>query len=155
MKYKKPLPPLDVVKKFFNYDPATGEITWKIDRGRRVKAGDAAGGVAGDGRLHLVLSLPKLESYLAHRIVWLLHYGEDPGDSEIDHWDHNPLNNKIENLRLATSSQNLSNRRPYNATGEKYIYTTTDGRYRVVINDKYIGRRGTLAEAIKLRNNHI
>jgi len=52
----------------------------------------------------------KGKRYLAHRVIWLLITGADPGEYQIDHKDGNRANNKFENLRLATSSQNLSNR---------------------------------------------
>jgi hypothetical protein len=44
-------------------------------------------------------------NYLHCRLVWMWHYGEDPGDLEIDHIDGNRANDRIENLRLATRSQ--------------------------------------------------
>ena len=37
---------------------------------------------------------------------------------EIDHIDRNVLNNKIENLRQCTRSENLANRRKYAKTKE-------------------------------------
>lgn len=42
-----------------------------------------------------------------HQIAWLLTYGEWP--NEIDHLDGNGLNNKLENLRSVTRSENSRN----------------------------------------------
>lgn len=44
----------------------------------------------------------------AHHIVWALHYGEYPARF-IDHINGNKTDNRIENLRLATASDNASN----------------------------------------------
>lgn len=46
-----------------------------------------------------------------HRVVWEMHNGNIPKGLVIDHIDGDPSNNKIENLRLATSSQNSCNQK--------------------------------------------
>ena len=48
---------------------------------------------------------------MAHRLIWIYHYGQDP-DLDIDHIDRNRANNRIENLRLVTRSQNNHNAKP-------------------------------------------
>lgn len=45
--------------------------------------------------------------FLVHRIIFLFHYGYLP--QVLDHIDNNPLNNKIENLRETTNTQNVIN----------------------------------------------
>lgn len=45
---------------------------------------------------------------LTHHLVWLLHNDFLP--QEVDHEDRNRANNRIENLRAATSGQNRRNR---------------------------------------------
>lgn len=47
-------------------------------------------------------------AYLAHRVIWALHNDEWPTVG-IDHVDRDKNNNRIENLRLATKSQNAAN----------------------------------------------
>ena len=46
----------------------------------------------------------------AHRIIWEMHNGPIPDGFQIDHKDTNRANNKLENLRISTNSQNCSNR---------------------------------------------
>lgn len=57
-------------------------------------------------------------------LVWALHYQEWP-TSEIDHKDNtNTLNDRIENLRLATKNQQNANKRKQsrNTSGYKGVY---------------------------------
>lgn len=46
---------------------------------------------------------------MAHRLAWLYIYGEWPID-QLDHINRNTSDNRIENLREATQSQNNANR---------------------------------------------
>jgi hypothetical protein len=48
-------------------------------------------------------------SYLAHRLAWAFVNGEFP-ESDIDHANGIKTDNRIENLRLATRSENQCNR---------------------------------------------
>lgn len=63
------------------------------------------------------------KSYLAHRVVWALHYGEWP-EIGIDHKNGNTTDNRIENLRLASQSENNMNtkRRSDNRSGVKGVF---------------------------------
>jgi len=47
-------------------------------------------------------------NYLQHRVIFLMHHGYMP--EFLDHIDHDPKNNKVENLRPADKSQNNMNR---------------------------------------------
>lgn len=46
----------------------------------------------------------------AHRIAWLLNYGEFP-DAELDHINGNKLDNRIENLRESSRTQQNRNKK--------------------------------------------
>lgn len=86
---------------FFVYKD--GRLYWKKPKGCR-SSGSSAGTM--DKKGYLVVTLNRRQ-YLVHRIIYAMHRGHLP--KMIDHIDCNPLNNKIENLRAATNSQNKCN----------------------------------------------
>lgn len=90
------------------------------------------------------------KTYLGHRLIWKWHYGTDP--DRIDHIDGNGFNNKIENLRECTQSQNQGNANWGDMRGiEKH-----GRKYRVRISGsgwkKELGSFETLEAAIEARN---
>lgn len=102
-----PLPPYDYIDSLLSYNPATGEIWWKVARGKRVKAGDTAGCID-DSTGYRRIRIDGVR-FLASRIAWLIHYGEDPGGMEVDHVNHDRLDNRIANPRLVPHKGNLQN----------------------------------------------
>lgn len=91
-----------------------------------------------------------------HRLVWILNFGAIPDGLEIDHIDRNPSNNRIENLRLVTRSQNGYNRNvpKQSKSGTRHIHTCKrTGHFIVRINGKSHGTYGTLEEAVDVRNH--
>jgi hypothetical protein len=95
----------DKLRDIFDYDPTTGNLVWKVRNSKRVKIGDIAGCKSTDGRILIGLNG---RLYKAHRIIWALVTGEWPKNF-IDHKNSNPSDNKWENLREATKSQNMMN----------------------------------------------
>lgn len=57
--------------------------------------------------------------YLAHRLIYKMFNGVDPGDFEVDHVDRDNTNNHPSNLRLANHSQNKTNARTYRNNKQK------------------------------------
>jgi hypothetical protein len=92
----------EVVKKLFEYQD--GKLFWKVARGGK-KAGDEAGCINKLGYRRVVING---KSYFVHRIIWLYTYGEMPKE-EIDHINHNRSDNRIENIRAVSRSDNAKN----------------------------------------------
>lgn len=57
--------------------------------------------------------------YYASRLIFLWHKGYFP--IEVDHWDNDSLNNRINNLRDASISQNRANRSSHKGSTSKYL----------------------------------
>jgi len=90
-----------------SYCPSTGLFHWKVSPSQTVKAGERAGTLHPDG--YVVIGY-KGRTYRAHRLAWLFIHGALPL-VDIDHTDGNGLNNRLDNLRLATEAENLWNRK--------------------------------------------
>ncbi|EKN5985633.1 HNH endonuclease [Yersinia enterocolitica] len=99
--------------KYFIYEPETGLLLNKISR-YKARIGTPVGVSNGKGYLQVTLSR---KPYRVHRIIWEMHNGPIPEGMQIDHIDHNRVNNRLNNLRVVTNKQNNQNRtRPSNNT---------------------------------------
>lgn len=92
------------IRELLDYEPDSGNLVWKETR-RGIRGGRIAGFKRHDGYISVRIDSSK---YYAHRLVWIHVTGTMPA-GEIDHIDCNPSDNRIENLRLATPSQNQAN----------------------------------------------
>lgn len=95
---------VDRLRELLDYDPETGVFVWRVDKGRS-KKGKAAGYI--DRRGYRKITIDGAV-YAAHRLAWFYVHGEWPG--ELDHINLNKVDNRIDNLREATRTQNYANR---------------------------------------------
>jgi hypothetical protein len=129
-----------------------GNLVWKVKKAR-ANPGDVVGcefQSSRGGRYRRT----KVDgvNYGVHQVVFLWHHGFIPNYT--DHADGNGLNNRIENLREATQSQNCFNSRMRcdNTSGERNVYWHERARrwfVRLSINrrTRSFGTYKTIAEA--------
>jgi len=143
---------LDVIRlrELLSYDPATGVLTWKVNRGGR-KAGDITGCSMGPKK-YLLVGVDR-QLFLAHRVAWALQYGVWP-DHDIDHVNGDRTDNRLSNLRVATRSENMQNARPgrHNTSGTRGVHWRAHAQKWCVVlyahkQRHHIGYFDTLNEA--------
>lgn len=123
----------DFLREKYHYDPETGLITFRTTKG--CKAGRVTGlNTEQSGYKSMFVTLPSGRRLLkVHLIGWSNTYGVWP-DHEVDHEDGDKSNNRLDNLRRATGSQNRANIKKYKTWGGK----PTSSQYKGVswIKDK-------------------
>ena len=102
-----------------------GELYWAVSRSN-VKAGSRAGGFCGDGYRYVGVDGKLL---CEHRIIYEIHNGPIPEGMQIDHINGVKDDNRIENLRVVTSSENNQNRRQ----AKGFIFHKLTGKFMAQI----------------------
>lgn len=106
----KEAPDLSRIREVLNYNKELGILTWKVKTCKKVTVGKIAGSIKRSNPTappYLHISIDGI-TYKAHIIAYYIETGEWlPG--KIDHKDGNSLNNKWENYRLATRSEQNRN----------------------------------------------
>lgn len=132
------------------YDKNTGDFIWRertpdmFEDGKQTKENNCkawnaryANTLAGhadkkEGRRIIKI---KNKAYCANVLAWIYETGEIP-KTDIDHIDNNPNNDAFSNLRLATRSENLANKRKTksNRSGYKGVhYMPLNKKFRATI----------------------
>ncbi len=94
------------VTSLLDYEPDTGLLRWKV-RSPRAKIGAIAGTMTSDGYIAVTI---KGRKYPAHRLAWFYVHGTWP-EHLLDHINGSPCDNRLDNLRPATYSENQANRK--------------------------------------------
>ena len=133
------------VNKLLKLDPETGFLYWRIP-GRGRQMGRPAGSRDRRGYITLRIDYDRIR---AHNIVWLLTHGSWP-INELDHINHNTSDNRPENLRDVSASENNFNRKCTNIYGCPGIFKVK-GKFRAMYNKTLLGYFSTVEEAIQAR----
>ena len=155
--YYKPLPSQKYLLECLDYNLITGEIFWKqrplhhftpkkvsaehsMHRWNVRYAGKLVNKKSLGSSGYLEININK-QSYLLHRLIWKLIYGEDPTEL-IDHRDTDRFNLRKTNLRCASHSQNQSNSGVYknNTLQIKGVRLLPSGRFPATIVSNTVHR---------------
>jgi len=121
--------------KDIQYCAHSGRLYWtRSKQGRKI--GLPIGKLRKDGRRELMINY---ERFLTAHVVWALHYNVWPKNTglEIDHINQCKSDDRVENLRLATHSENNHNK--YAGNLNRGIYKVYNQyRVRIGVNGKYI-----------------
>ena len=103
----------------------------------------------------------KIKNFYIHKLVYIINNPtEDITGFQVDHIDNDRINNKIENLRKATRSENMSNKKVHknNKLGVKNIHKNKNNTYTFNLMKngiKYYKTFKILEEAIEYRNRFV
>ena len=140
------------IKELFEYKD--GKLFWKVRKAHRIEIGDRAGCMDKLGYRYIGIDY---KIYREHRLIWLLHYGYFP--ERLDHINRIKDDNRIENLREVTRSQNHMNSKKRKNTTSKYkgvCWDKENNKWRSQIKLKgkliHLGRFHSEVEAAEAYN---
>jgi hypothetical protein len=134
---------MERLKSLMEYNKDTGEFTWLVRRNCHaggIRPGMIVRGTI-DGHGYRQIGIDGVR-YLNSRLAWFYVHGYWP-NCEIDHKDANPLNNALDNLRLATGRDlNRANQkvRKDSKSGIKGVnFDSRQGGWRARCKQKTLG----------------
>lgn len=121
----------EIANKYLEYDYNTGFLYRKYKYHTSVVAGKRACRPCNHKHQNHLSVVVCGRDYPAHRIIWLMVYGEFP-KGHIDHIDHNETNNLLNNLRVVTQAENNMNnsKRKDNTTGTTGVWINKKNTYK-------------------------
>lgn len=151
----------DRFNELFHYND-DGTLTRKVTRAGNALAGSVVGSYhpsATNPNQHYLTVRVDNRLWLVHRVIWVMFHGDIPEGYEIDHINLIGSDNRLENLRLVTGSENIRaqtvRRRKDNTSSIVGVsFDTQRNKWRAYINidGKQIMRRfSTLEEATEHR----
>jgi hypothetical protein len=96
---------IERAKQLLEYNSETGIFRWKVSPNKRIAEWSVAGTNHTEGYISISVDRKRV---LAHRLAWMFVYGRPP-HGEIDHINRVRNDNRISNLREATSASNKQN----------------------------------------------
>ena len=100
----------------FDYDADTGILSYSHNHLRSDYRGNVAGCINPHGYLRVSITVDKKRTlFMAHRIIWKMHYGNDP--DTIDHINFDTTDNRLCNLRDVTQCDNNKHNQKYYQRG--------------------------------------
>ena len=118
MRKFRALPPAEQLHQLFHYDHDTGILYW---RKPHLKLAGSA------GRRGYWRIMVNYRTYSRHRLVWA-YFNGDPDQQIVDHINRDRLDDRIENLRLATESENRRSSRMYRTNTSGFKGVTCEAR---------------------------
>jgi len=163
----------EIARDLLTYNPNTGKLFWKQRPAKyfkNPKKGEKSWNSRYAGKEALTAitrrksgQITRLGGYLlgkncqTHRIAWLIYYGEWP-KNQIDHINQDPTDNRIENLRDVSQTENLRNQslRTNNTSGYTGVsFIKERNKYAADIQlkgvTKWLGYYDTVEEAAAAR----
>jgi len=153
---------IDYLNKILRYDPETGDLYWRgLDHKPKYiqtrYANKKISGSVSNGYKRVKINGKHI---FAHRIAFALYYGAFPS-KYIDHINGDTLDNRIENLRECSLSNNQRNKRLNKNSTTKYTgvgFHKMSGRWRAYASDKgkqvHIGNHDDFYDAVKAREEY-
>ena len=152
----KPLPPLSVLREHFELRSETGDLLRRRGTNRH-----PSGGVCGKRTERGSIEVGLLgQKYMAHRIVYFLATGRDPGEMVVDHINGLPYDNRPTNLRLASVKENCRHKTRLslkNSSGHRNVSwdrTWNQWRVSLTVDGRRIQKRfNNLQRAVECARN--
>jgi len=126
------------LKEVLAYNPDTGEWVWVKMLSANAPIMSHAGRVSRGGRIQIRIYG---KNYYAARLAFLYMTGEWPAEY-VDHINGDPTDDRWENLREASKSQNSMNAKGWGSSGIKGVYRRTDNSWLYAVTVQGVGHKG-------------